>query len=110
MKNSVQKLTRVVTIVLGILILFLSCFTGTYHPSAVEEEHFISGEDAPTHTGQKIKVLNWNIQFMAGNTNNHYFSVVNDHGLHRRPLTKRSRKWRGNHCGKPGHCFTTGSR
>lgn len=40
---------------------------------------FSSAQNTPTLTkGQSVKVLNWNVQFMAGNVNNHFFF---DNGL-----------------------------
>ncbi len=45
-----------------------------YHPDDVQAEPFISPADAPMlKPGQSIKVLSWNVQFMASNSKNHFF-------------------------------------
>ncbi len=49
------------------------CFS-TYHPAAIEQERVVSIKaTAPLRPGQQIKVLSWNVQFMAGNQDNHFF-------------------------------------
>jgi endonuclease/exonuclease/phosphatase family metal-dependent hydrolase len=68
MKKTLKILGIVITI---IVVLF---YNSTYHPGQLEEESFISADSAPLlQPGEKIKVLNWNIQFMAGNKDNDFF-------------------------------------
>lgn len=68
MKKSFKIIVILITVTCGI-------FYGiTYHPGQIEEEDFISADNAPIlKVGEKIKVLSWNIQFMAGNKNNKFF-------------------------------------
>ncbi len=57
-----------------ILIVILLVYFSTYHPKDVQEEPVICSEDVPyLKIGQKVKILNWNLQFLAGNQNNHVF-------------------------------------
>ncbi|MCC2616313.1 endonuclease/exonuclease/phosphatase family protein [Aestuariibacter halophilus] len=49
-------------------------YLSTYHPADVESEAVHNQADTPTLLpGQTVKVLSWNVQFMAGNQNNHFF-------------------------------------
>jgi len=49
-------------------------YVSTYHPNAIEHEPIVTSAAAPLlKPGQQIKVLNWNVQFLAGNENNHFF-------------------------------------
>eukprot|EP01008_Symbiontida_sp_HLA12_P000599 NODE_1594_length_578_cov_1.454945_g1580_i0.p1 GENE.NODE_1594_length_578_cov_1.454945_g1580_i0~~NODE_1594_length_578_cov_1.454945_g1580_i0.p1 ORF type:complete len:102 (-),score=27.97 NODE_1594_length_578_cov_1.454945_g1580_i0:236-541(-) len=49
-------------------------YLSTYHPEDVQEEPAVCPADAPfLEPGQTVKVLTWNVQFMAGNQNNHFF-------------------------------------
>ena len=46
----------------------------TYHPDAVEDEAIISLAAAPQlRPGQQLKVLSWNLQFLAGRPGNNFF-------------------------------------
>ena len=46
----------------------------TYHPDAVEDEAIISLATAPQlRPGQQLKVLSWNLQFLAGRPGNNFF-------------------------------------
>jgi len=66
-------------ILFGSLLSIAAAFTGlvylsTYHPAAIEQERVYNAEATPTlKAGQSLKVLSWNVQFMAGNRNNHFF-------------------------------------
>ena len=72
-KNTLRK-TFLITFLILITAFFTFIYTATYHPNDIESEIVYSPKDAPTlQQGQKIKVLSWNIQFLAGNTNNHFF-------------------------------------
>jgi endonuclease/exonuclease/phosphatase family metal-dependent hydrolase len=56
-------------------MLFL-CYVyfANYHPDDVLCEPVYNNDNAPVLVaGQSIKVLSWNIQFLAGNRNNHFF-------------------------------------
>jgi endonuclease/exonuclease/phosphatase family metal-dependent hydrolase len=60
---------------LGLIILFVSfVYFSTYHPADIQNEEVFCDPEAPSlDSGQRIKLLSWNIQFMAGNKNNHFF-------------------------------------
>jgi endonuclease/exonuclease/phosphatase family metal-dependent hydrolase len=76
-KNSPLK-RFFITILLLVTLLLSWIYIATYHPNDVEVEAVFSPSDAPLlENGQEIKVLSWNIQFLAGNHNNHFFY---DHG------------------------------
>ena len=46
----------------------------TYHPDAIEDEAIISLASAPQlRPGQRLKILSWNLQFLAGRPNNNFF-------------------------------------
>jgi endonuclease/exonuclease/phosphatase family metal-dependent hydrolase len=70
---------KALKILLGTLLLLVTAFftavyLATYHPGPVETEAVYSREGAPIlRSGQTVKVLSWNVQFMAGNRNNHFF-------------------------------------
>jgi len=63
----------------GIIFISLSLFSAfvyfsTFHPSTVQNENVFCDPETPLlGSGQQIKVLSWNIQFLAGNQNNHFF-------------------------------------
>ena len=70
---------KTIKIIAGLLLVATFAFIAavyfsTYHPAPVETVVVHNADDAPTLTsGQTVKVLSWNVQFMAGNANNHFF-------------------------------------
>ena len=59
-----------VSAIFFLILLYLS----THHPKPIEASPVTCPDDAPMLTpGQKIKILSWNVQFMAGNKNNRFF-------------------------------------
>ncbi len=70
---------KIITVLLSLVIALAVLFSGlvyvsSYHPSAIENEAIVSLTDAPmVSKGQKIKLLSWNVQFLASNENNHFF-------------------------------------
>ncbi len=81
-------------ILLGLIVLLVSAALGltifvyslTYHPSDLQEEKVSCKTNPPVLIpGQKLKVLNWNIQFMAGKKYIFFFDVPNGDGPHERP-------------------------
>ena len=49
-------------------------YISTYHPDAIEDEVIISLATAPKLApGQQLKVLSWNLQFLAGRPGNNFF-------------------------------------
>ncbi|VEN75224.1 Endonuclease [Candidatus Desulfarcum epimagneticum] len=61
--------------VMAVFLLLAALFyLSTYHPEDVQEEPVVCPAGAPLlEPGQTVKVLSWNVQFMAGNQNNHFF-------------------------------------
>jgi endonuclease/exonuclease/phosphatase family metal-dependent hydrolase len=58
----------------GVAVVAAWVYFSTYHPGAVEPEPVVTVANAPLlQPGQQFKVLTWNVQFMAGNKNNHFF-------------------------------------
>ena len=72
------------TLMLLTSLLLTWIYTSTYHPNDIEVEAILTTKNVPIlKQGQKIKVLSWNIQFLAGNTNNHFFMIMDPTiGLH----------------------------
>ncbi|HMV41655.1 MAG TPA: endonuclease/exonuclease/phosphatase family protein [Leptospiraceae bacterium] len=69
--------------ILGVTALVYSL---TYHPSDLQQEKVTCKDNAPTlQPGQTIKVLNWNVQFMAGKKYVFFFDVPSGNGPHERP-------------------------
>jgi len=61
---------------LGLLagLLFAWLYFSTLRVKDVQPENIVSLPNVPTlQSGQAIKVLSWNVQFLAGNENNHFF-------------------------------------
>ena len=71
-----KKTFRITAIIIVCLSLsFLSfVYFSTYHPNDHQREDVICIAPAQQLTaGQSLKLLSWNIQFLAGNQNNHFF-------------------------------------
>ena len=72
MKKIIKAL---LTITLSIALLFCGwVYFSTFHPVPIQDEtvHQLNATPA-LRSGQTVKILSWNVQFMAGNTNNHFF-------------------------------------
>lgn len=83
----------VLILVLGILGLFLLVYVLTYHPSHLEEQKVSCSANAPVlQPGQTLKVLNWNVQFMAGKKYIFFFDVPKGDGPHERPEASEIQK------------------
>ncbi|MBP9885786.1 MAG: endonuclease/exonuclease/phosphatase family protein [Leptospiraceae bacterium] len=66
--------------------LFTFVYSLTYHPSDLEEQKVSCKENPPTLSpGQSLKILNWNVQFMAGKKYVFFFDVPKGDGPHERP-------------------------
>jgi len=69
-----------------LILFFASTWLTTYHPAAVQSEPVFNKSPAPLLTpGQKLKVLSWNIQFMAGKNHVFFFDLPNYAGPDERP-------------------------
>lgn len=76
----------------GVIILLLAaCFLGwvwlvTYHPAAVEDVPVQCAEGAPTlKPGQPLKVLSWNVQYMASKRYVFFYDKLDGSGPDERP-------------------------
>jgi endonuclease/exonuclease/phosphatase family metal-dependent hydrolase len=83
-----KKLILRIAGVLGLLCLGLSsaAWFMTYHPDDLEQVPITCTEDAPLLApGQTLKVLNWNVQFMAGKGHVFFYDVMGGEGPDDRP-------------------------
>lgn len=72
-----------------ILVLGVAVYFSTYHPDDVQPESVVSPENAPVlEAGQKIKVLSWNVQYMAGKNYVFFYDTVKGDGPDIRPSSK----------------------
>jgi|JI10StandDraft_1071094.scaffolds.fasta_scaffold10719_7 endonuclease/exonuclease/phosphatase family metal-dependent hydrolase len=63
-------------LILGLVILFVVAIwsTGMYYPDTLEPAFVVSPSGGKIlQKGQTVKMLSWNVQFMASNKNNHFF-------------------------------------
>lgn len=68
LKRSVTSLFVVACVLSGAIYLT------TYHPGAIENEEIFTLQPAPQlQPGQPLKILSWNVQFLAGRPGNHFF-------------------------------------
>jgi endonuclease/exonuclease/phosphatase family metal-dependent hydrolase len=67
-----------------------------YHPAAVETVPVVCAPDTPTlRPGQPIKVLNWNVQYMAGKGYVFWYDTPDNKGPHTRPSAAAVRQTLG---------------
>lgn len=58
----------------------------TFHPSAIMHEEVYNSPDVPLiKPGQKVKVLSWNVQYMAGKNYVFFYDVPDEEGPHSAP-------------------------
>lgn len=58
----------------------------TFHPKAIEDEVVYNKPNAPVlKAGQELKVMSWNVQYMAGKNYTFFYDVANGDGPHERP-------------------------
>jgi endonuclease/exonuclease/phosphatase family metal-dependent hydrolase len=71
------------------LSLVVLIYATTFHPAQTQDEKFVSPASAPLlKPGQKIKVLSWNIQYMAGKNYVFFYDLLNGNGPDERPSAK----------------------
>jgi len=64
MRKWVVRLVGVLAILL--VLLFAAVWLTTFHPAAIQDEPVACGQAAPTlRPGQPLKLLTWNVQYMA---------------------------------------------
>ncbi|KAF0094848.1 MAG: endonuclease/exonuclease/phosphatase [Puniceicoccaceae bacterium 5H] len=74
-----------VTLLVLVVVFVATCYLITYHPDAVEtvEVHGSGGE--PLQRGQPLKVLSWNVQYMAGKNYVFYYDLPDSSGPDTKP-------------------------
>lgn len=61
-------------------------YAANYHPAEIEREAVVCPASAPElKPGQKLKVLNWNVQYMAGKNYTFFYDVLDGSGKDERP-------------------------
>jgi len=61
-------------VVLMLSAFFLWVYAATYHPKDMQQQPVVTEASAPKlQAGQSLRVLSWNVQFLAGNSDNHFF-------------------------------------
>lgn len=82
-----RKLFITIRIVAGILLGLVLLFRlSTYHPKQVQSEAVHSRGSAPSlRPGQPLKVLNWNLQYMAGKNYVFFYDEWDGSGPDKRP-------------------------
>lgn len=79
-------ISLIAIILFGSAGLFVFVYSLTYHPSDLEEQKVSCKTNPPIlKAGQTLKILNWNIQFMAGKKYIFFFDVPKGDGPHERP-------------------------
>lgn len=83
-----KKVGKWFLIVLGsvILLLFVFVIFGTSRFAEIQEETFVSNAKSPTlKPTQKIKILSWNVQYMAGKDYVFFYDLLDGSGPDARP-------------------------
>lgn len=86
MKNG-KAVYQVIWVLAVAFLLFAGC--ATLDPQDVEEQEVVCAASAPTvKPGQKIKVLCWNVQYMAGKNYVFYYDLLDGSGPDKRPSSE----------------------
>lgn len=90
MKKTKKIILRVVGILVGLFFaLSLGFYLSTWHPKDIEKmKVFCTDEEPILKQGQKIKILCWNVQFMAGKNYIFFFDEWDGSGPDLRPSSK----------------------
>lgn len=74
------------TIALCCVAVFAAIHLLTFHPKDVQEEFVFNELDAPTlNAGQELKIMSWNVQYMAGKNYVFFYDVANGKGPDSKP-------------------------
>ena len=74
------------TLIFLLGLFFIIIWATTYHPDKVQDEPVVCSEDAPLiRPGQKLKVLSWNVQYMAGKNYIFWYNLPDGSGPDTRP-------------------------
>ena len=85
-----MKIIKMLLLSLIILVVLVVSFTylSTYHPKSIQTEKVYNTDSSPVlKSGQKIKVLIWNVQYMAGKNYVFYYDLPGFSGPDERPST-----------------------
>lgn len=75
-----------VGVVLLVVVLAATIRLTTFHPPAVADEEVSCDQDAePLQPGQDVKVLNWNVQYFAGDGYVFWYDLLDGSGPDERP-------------------------
>ncbi len=67
-------------------VFLIFTYAVNYHPAEVESEAAVCPATAPElKPGQKLKVLNWNVQYMAGKNYTFFYDLLDGSGKDERP-------------------------
>ncbi|MBX7056765.1 MAG: endonuclease/exonuclease/phosphatase family protein [Leptospirales bacterium] len=83
-----KKIAKWFLIVIGALSAAFLAFVylANYHPAEIEQEQVVCPASAPElKPGQRLKILNWNVQYMAGKNYVFYYDVLDGSGKDERP-------------------------
>jgi endonuclease/exonuclease/phosphatase family metal-dependent hydrolase len=83
-----MKIIKKLLLFLIVIVILLVSFTyfSTFHPKSIQNEKASNIDTAPVlKAGQKIKVLNWNVQYMAGKNYVFYYDLPGFAGPDERP-------------------------
>ncbi len=73
-----------VVALVGAFLAFV--YAANYHPAELQTEETVCPATAPVlRPGQRIKVLNWNLQYMAGKNYTFFYDVLDGSGKDERP-------------------------
>lgn len=91
----VKRIAKWTLASLGITLALLlaGVWLTTYHPADVQSEPVICSNQAPLlRPSQKIKVLSWNVQYMAGKNYVFFYDLLNNSGPDERPSAEDTTK------------------
>lgn len=76
-----------------VLIFLLWVYFSTYHPNQIQAEKVVNASNIPILSkGQKLKVLSWNVQYMASKNYVFFYDVLDGSGKDIRPSSKDIKK------------------
>lgn len=76
-----------------VLVFLLWVYLSTYHPNQVQNEEVRNASQIPLlEKGQKIKVLTWNVQYMASKNYVFFYDLLDGSGKDTRPSSKDIKK------------------
>lgn len=71
-----------IAVLLGIFVIFsLAVYLTTFQPAPLEEVEVIAKGEAPLlKSGDTVKILNWNVQYMAGKNYVFWYDLIDESG------------------------------